>query len=1573
MALLSKGLVKKICKILDIPESGLLYSYASAAELLNKEPLQILFIESGFLTAKEWLIFNNKITANYNYLCFVILQPDGQKLPRQVINNENIFIIEYPFTDGQLKLTKRLLTGVTNGKQQLLADENGERFFSDSLELIEDMAWVFDESFALPYANKQARQFTLLKTGIPFKEGMSIRDFYPPEVNPEYLGKWKALFLKAFQGERSETNMPLLGSATPFSRTILHPRKFNGKSFVIATVRDMGTNVTQLAAAQVSQNMPANTFTDVLFVFDKTGRFIECKAESTNCAVPNLPELTGKNITDVMPADLSAAMLTMIDAAFASSKMQVLQYSMFFNGQLHYFEAKFALLDEQKVVAVIRDISSVKLSEIITVENEKRFLLMLEHTGQILYDYDIVNKSIKWLGNTGKLESLLGVSIAKLGYSDWMEMIHPDDRAMVALQRKLASETGGVFQIEHRLVLPNDVQLLIEDRGAYLYNEQGEAYRVLGTMNDITKHRDTFLALQKSEERYKAFVSQSSEAIWCFEIAEPVDINLPVEKQVELFFEHGYLADCNLAYARMYGVTDLKEILGMPLSTVLVKEDESNIRYLSNFIRNTYSLDNAESVETDMTGKRKFFLNNLVGVVKNGFIERAWGTQRDITHLKLVEEAQKTAEKKYRDIFDNAIEGIYQSSMEGFFLNVNPAMAHMYGYDSPFEMMQIVRNIGLQCYDATSERVKFLGLINQLGKVQGFESIAVKKDGSKFWISENARMIENENTREVHIEGMVEDITRRKVAIQNLSEREELYRGLVEQSPDAIAVYLNNVIVFANPSCFELLGATVPDQIIGKAPLSFVHPDSRPVAIERIQKLMSEHIAVPAIEEKFLRIDGGVLFVEVAAMSIHWGGQPAVQVIARDLSSRKRDEFIRESENTVFSMIAQTTTLQSILNKICELNDYFYENCHTVIYLNIRGTLVISAAPSIRYELRKPLETLEQAGIVLAAVKLKMPFFLQDLSIEKQWSEYAEAMEKIGYRACWAKPIADMKGSVHGAIVSYFTRPAVTQLYNERIAEHFVNLAIIAIEKRKLEEENFNLSLVARQTTSAVSILDNEFQTIWINEGYEKLTGYKLEEMRGKVSSELLHGPQTDRALTEGAIDELSRNSSIRYETFNYTREGRGFWVSVQIDKMYDTKNNHIGYFMIENDITERVEQEKIVKEARSRAEEASRLKSAFLANMSHEIRTPMNGILGFADILRAELIMNGQEELYKFSETIYNSGRRLLNLLNDILDISRIEADRLDIELHECRLDEILLKTITLLKPLAERKGLILDYSGIRKLQVLADENRLHQVFNNIIGNAIKFTSKGSVTISTQVIDTKEGKQAKISIADTGRGIDASFLDFIFEPFMQESTGFSRSHEGSGLGLAISQRLIKLMNGNIILTSEVLVGTTVDIYIAISEEKFYPIIDARVQEDLTVEFAVLAKRRPKVFIVEDDETSRSLFERSLHDFAEIRLAANGDEALIMYESAITEKWVPDILLMDIGLPSPWDGIKLRAEMYRRFSQFAATPVIAQTAYAMREEKENFLKEGFSMVLTKPLNKREILQALTLYSAGAGL
>jgi signal transduction histidine kinase/DNA-binding NarL/FixJ family response regulator len=383
---------------------------------------------------------------------------------------------------------------------------------------------------------------------------------------------------------------------------------------------------------------------------------------------------------------------------------------------------------------------------------------------------------------------------------------------------------------------------------------------------------------------------------------------------------------------------------------------------------------------------------------------------------------------------------------------------------------------------------------------------------------------------------------------------------------------------------------------------------------------------------------------------------------------------------------------------------------------------------------------------------------------------------------------------------------------------------------------------------------------------------------------------------------------------------------------------------------------------AKEQAEAANRAKSEFLANMSHEIRTPLNGILGFTELLIRGADGGDENERLDFLKTIRNSGKNLLQLLNDVLDISKIEAGQLHVESIPSSPHQILAEVVSVLRVPARQKGIVLDYRWESRVPetIKTDPHRLKQLLMNLVNNAIKFTEEGSVLLVAKVLDGKDEHRLRLDVRDTGIGIPEEKRRKIFEPFVQADTSVTRKYGGTGLGLAISYRIAQALGGELTVESAMGRGSVFSATIDVGDLTSVKMSD-RVPDSRTGDLGRQTNetgglKGVNILLVDDGETNRKLISLFLtRGGATVQMAENG--ALAVHAA---ENGKFDVILMDMQMPV-MDGYtatrRLRENGY-------SGPVIALTAHAMKGDREKCHAAGCSGYLSKPVNVDELVGAI---------
>lgn len=503
-------------------------------------------------------------------------------------------------------------------------------------------------------------------------------------------------------------------------------------------------------------------------------------------------------------------------------------------------------------------------------------------------------------------------------------------------------------------------------------------------------------------------------------------------------------------------------------------------------------------------------------------------------------------------------------------------------------------------------------------------------------------------------------------------------------------------------------------------------------------------------------------------------------------------------------------------------------------------------------------------------------------------------------------------------------------------------------QSERAASEVRRLALVARLTENPVIITDAEDSIEWVNPSFERLTGYSLDEVIGQCPGDFLQGPDTDEGTRRRIAIAVQSGNPVREEILNYHRDGSSYWLDLDIQPVYSKQNELVSFVAVQTDITKRKELEENLRRARDAAELSNQAKSQFLANISHELRTPLNGIIGITELLDYN---PNRPDLRNQLATLRDSATGLMEIINDLLDLSKIQAQSLDLELRPFDLKGLVRNLENLFRPQVEQKALVLAVSigaGVPD-HVRGDSLRLKQVLMNLLSNALKFTDQGSIELSVaNESDSAEAPNLTFSVSDSGRGVDESAQERIFEAFGQEDASMARRYGGTGLGLTISQRLVGLMGGTLRLSSSK--GEGARFYFTLPLEAALP----EYHEPLPTPEAGV-KQQPsahdfRVLLVDDNPLNRQVEGAMVEEFGgRVQCCQTGEEAISAFENAYF-----DLVLLDIQMPD-MNGYEVAARLRACEADSGdRTPIIAVTGHNMLDPNADS-QQCIDAVIIKPL------------------
>jgi PAS domain S-box-containing protein len=918
---------------------------------------------------------------------------------------------------------------------------------------------------------------------------------------------------------------------------------------------------------------------------------------------------------------------------------------------------------------------------------------------------------------------------------------------------------------------------------------------------------------------------------------------------------------------------------------------------------------------------------------------------RDISSRRKAEKALDQEQLLMHNLMENVVDQIYFKEKNSKFIRASRNVISRFGLSNQFEI------IGKTDFDFfASQHAQMAYDIEQkiieTGKpIIGIEEREDWPDGTITWVSTTKAPLLDAEGNIIGTFGISRDITENKKLQERHRKIEERFRYVIEATNDGIWDWdLVADTVFFSDRYYTMLGYE-PGEFDAsfKSWINQMHPEDANFTKVIIKKYIKEQLPEFNLEFRMRSKGDDWIWIHARGKIVEYDpfGKP-IRIVGThmNITERKRmEEQLKESNQL----------LQSVLNTI-PVRVFWKDK--DLKYIGCNESFAKDAG------FKDPSDIIGNTDFEMGWQNEAELYRADDKKIMKSGNpklNYEEPQTTPNGNIVWLRtskiPLRDSEGRIIGILGTY-----------DDITESKMSRELIELERAYFEQ-------LFESSPEGIVVLDESDCVLKVNEEFTRIFGFIQDEMLGK--------PINSFIVPEDLMDEgqmltqvVASGDMVTRETVRKRKDGSLVFVSILGNPIY-FQGGRIAVYGIYRDITDRklVEQEIIQKnheieaqneeyrvineeltEAKKKAEESDRLKSAFLANMSHEIRTPMNGILGFSQLLTNPDITD--VDVKEYVKVVQGCGNQLLGIINDLIDISKIEANQISITDTEVNLNQLIYEQYLLFKPKAAEKGLEFNYSNHledHSSNIITDQGRLKQIITNLLGNALKFTSKGHINIGYSIKDTF----IHFFVEDTGIGISSEYFQTIFERFSQVETRLSEQTGGTGLGLAISKAFITKMGGEVWVESNVGKGSTFNFTIPYRPTKPYfkesHIKELKQLDDFPQDFNLL--------IAEDDDVNYYYIKELFSAFnLNIFRARNGLEAVDLVESNPNI----DIVLMDIKMPG-MDGYVATDEIKKIRKDL---PVIAQTAYAFSSDRDRAFMAGCDDYISKPIDRSLLLKLI---------
>ncbi len=1167
------------------------------------------------------------------------------------------------------------------------------------------------------------------------------------------------------------------------------------------------------------------------------------------------------------------------------------------------------VFDEQSNVVSIEgiahDITKRKQAEDALVESEEQLRNYFELA---LIGFAVTSLDKEWLYVNNNLCNTLGYSLEELNKLTWTELTYPDDLNIdvTEFEKLLLGEIKS-YTMDKRFIHKNGSIVHAFISATARYKKNGEIDYFVATIQNITARKQAEESLKQQEKFLRNLVNTVPSLIFVKDW-------------------DGKFILVNQATADIYGST-IKDLEGKTDADFNPnpQEVEQFLAADRKVLTTGQPVFTPEEMVTNSNGQTRFFQTIKTPFLSNeGKAELLVGVATDITERKRSENALQESEEQLKESQEIAHLGQWKLDLTTNTLHWSDEIYRIFDidpnkFDATYEtFVELIhpddREMVSQAYLNSLKTKTNYNIVHRL----------LLKDGTIKIVNEICRTEYDEVDNPLCSIGTVQDITELKKAEESLRR----FRAALDNSADAVFIIDRQTMQFVdmNEMACKSVGYSC-DELLSMGP-----QDIKPYFTEAQLAAKFDEIIhsqrQATLETVHQRKDGTEFPTEILLQSLKFNEGYLLIASVRDITERQQLENTLKASEIKYRDLVETS------------NDLIWKFDLSGIFTFLNTTWKSQLGYTLEEMLGKPFthfQSPEQAAKDTVKFQEIMTTSIELVNYDSiVFSKSGQALNILVN----ARIQRDSTGNVCGV------QGTATDITERKQAE-------ITLEK---SEKRFRA--LFEKFPVAYQSLDKDGCFIDVNPEMEQMLGYHADEMLGKP-----FGAFWDKATNSmfpNAFCQFKECGIANNELHLLKKNGEKITIVINGRVQYDSKGKYMRSHCTLHDITERKRIEAQLIAAKDAADAANRAKSEFLANMSHEIRTPMNAVIGFSDIL-ASKITDKQHKTYLNS--IQTAGKSLLTLINDILDLSKIEAGRLEIQYEPVHPQIIFteLEQIFSLKIAEKNIKLLMDIDNALPPALFLDETRLRQVLLNLIGNAIKFTDSGYIKLCANQIETEDDHSKLdliLAVEDSGIGIPTDQQALIFESFRQQEGQSTRQYGGTGLGLAITKRLVEMMNGQISVESKPGKGSRFEI--ALHEVKVAATLPA-VMQDNPFDFNTITFEKARVLVVDDIESNRDLIKEYLSPVnLEVISAENGQEALLF-----AEEYHPALILMDLRMPE-MNGYEA-TEHLRDNPNTADIPIIALTASVAWNEKTKIETHGFDGYLSKPVNISKLLRELSQY------